>query len=340
MQFSTIIKTLIAAPIVTFGLAAHAETTLLFNSFLPPQHPINTRVLKPWAEDIAKATEGRVRIEIAPASLAAPPQQMDAVVKGIVDGAYIFNGFLQGKVVLPQMAQLPFVNSTAKASSVALWRAHERYFAKADEYKGVELLSLFVFNGGPFYGAKGPVRSAADLKGIKFYALPGTAADILEAAGAGVVAAPAARSFEIISGGTVDGFAGYPVQDAKAFNTLQYAKAITDVKGHLTAPSFSLFLNKKRWASISSADQAAIRKLSGESFAARSAVYDEIEEKARKDAAAAGIQFTKADTAFAELLKGLGAKQRQEWLAEASRLGVDGVAALKFYETETAAAER
>lgn len=340
MRLSTLSKTLVTALLFSTGLAARAETTLLFNSFLPPQHPINTRVLKPWAEDVAKATEGRVRISVAPASLAAPPQQMDAVAKGIVDGAYIFNGFLQGKVVLPQMAQLPFVNSTAKASSVALWRTHERYFAKADEYKGVELLSLFVFNGGPIYGMKGPVRSVADLKGIKFYGLPGTAAQILEAAGAGVVAAPAARSFEIISGGTVDGFAGYPVQDAHAFHTLQYAKAITDVKGHLTAPSFALFLNKKRWASITPADQAAIRKLSGESFAARSAVYDEIEQKARKDAASAGIQFVQADPVFTSALKGLATKQREEWLAAASRLGVDGAAALKDYEAETAAAAR
>lgn len=320
--------------------AAHADTTLLFNSFLAPQHPINTRVLKPWAEDVAKATGGRVKIEIAPASLAAPPAQMDAVVKGIVDGAYIFNGFLQGKVVLPQVAHLPFVNASAKASSVALWRTYEAHFAKAGEYKDVELLSLFVFPGGPFYGMKGPVTSVADLKGVKFYALPGTAAQVLEAAGAGVVAVPAARSHEVISGGTVDAFAGYPVQDAISFHTLQYAKAITDVPGHLTAPSFSLFVNKKRWASIAPADREAIQRLSGEAFAARSAVYDEIEAKARETAAAQGIRFVQADAAFVDALRGYGAKLQQDWLAAAAKLGVDGPAALKTYRDEAGAAAR
>lgn len=340
MNFPKPLKLLATALVLGLATSAQAETQLLFNSFLPPQHPINTRVLKPWSEDVAKATDGRVRIEIAPASLAAPPAQMDAVVKGIVDGAYIFNGFLQGKVVLPQIAHLPFVNASAKGSSIALWRTHERHFAKANEFKDVELLSLFVFSGGPIYGMKGPVTSVADIRGVKFYGLPGTAAQVLEAAGAGVVAAPAARSHEVISGGTVDAFAGYPVQDAVAFHTLQYAKAVTDVPGHLTAPSFSLFVNKKRWQSISETDRAAIRRLSGEAFAARSAVYDEIEIKARADAAAKGVRFVQADAAFVQDLRRLGAKLQQDWLAAATKLGVDGPAALKAYEDEAAATAR
>ena len=48
-------------------LAAQAQqTTLLFNSFIQPQHPINTRVFKQWVEDVAKATEGRVKLDVAP----------------------------------------------------------------------------------------------------------------------------------------------------------------------------------------------------------------------------------------------------------------------------------
>lgn len=340
MRINTTLRYFGAAIALTASLSAHAQTKLLFNSFLAPQHPINTRVLKPWADDIAKATDGRVTIQIAPASLAAPQQQMDGVVKGIMDGAYIFNGFLQGKVVLPSVAHLPFVNTTAKGSSIALWRTYEKHFAKANEYKDVELLSLFVFNGGPFYGMKQPIQSIADLKGVRFYGLPGPAAQILEGAGAGVVAAPAARSHEVISGGTVDAFAGYPVQDALSFHTLQYAKYITDVPGYLTAPSFSLFVNKKAWAKISPTDQAAIKRLSGEAFAARSAVYDEIEGKARKDAAASGVQFIEAPAAFVDALKPLGALQQQAWVAEADKLGVDAKAALRTYQSEAAANAR
>lgn len=319
---------------------AQAQTKLLFNSFLAPQHPITTRMIKPWADEVAKVTGGRVTIELAPASLAAPNAQMDAVVKGVVDAAYIFNAFLPGKVVLPQIAQLPFVNSSAKASSIALWRTYEKHFAKAGEFNNVELLSLWVLPGGPLYGLKGPVRSPADVKGVKFYALPGSAARVLEAGGAGVVAVAAARSYEIISGGTVDAFAGYPVQDALAFHTLEYVKAITDVPGQMTAPSFSLFINKKRWQKIAPADREAITRISGEAFAARAAVFDDIEADVRRQAAAKGVQFVKADAAFVEALQQWGAPLRKEWLDAAAKRGVDGAAALKTYLEESGAGAR
>lgn len=253
--------------IAAVPLPAVAQTKLLFNSFIPSNHPINTRYFKPWTDDIAKATEGRVVIDMPAASLAAPPQQMDGVEKGVFDMAYQFHGFLENKVKLTQLASLMGVNSTAKGSSVALWRTYEKYFKDANEYKDVHVLALFVLQTGTIFGMKGPVNSVADLKGVKVYALPGVAATVMASAGAGVVAIPAVRSYEIISGGTVDAFAGYSVLDASNFKTLQYAKHITDVPGGITAPSFVLFINKKKWSSLSAADRDAITKLSGEALA-------------------------------------------------------------------------
>ncbi len=319
----------------TLPLAAQAQpTTLLFNSFIQPQHPINTRVFKQWVDDVAKATEGRVKIDLAPTSLAAPPQQMDGVVKGVFDVAYQFHGFLAPKVKLAQLAHLPGVNGTSRASSVALWRTYEKFFKQADEYKDVHLIGMWVGLPGPIFSMKGPIDSVAQLKGMKIYGLPGSAAKLLEDAGAGVVAAPAVRSHEIISGGTVDAFAGYSLLDANAFKTLQYAKHIIDVPGHLTAPSFAFFINKKKWEALSAKDREAITKLGGESFADRMAVFDEIEAKTRTDAAASGISIKTASAAFGADIMKLAQPQEQAWLADAKSLGVDGAAALAFYKQE------
>src|SRR5690606_19554630 len=117
-----------------------------------------------------------------------------AVAKGVFDGAYMYHGFLQGRVKLSQIAHLPFINVNAKGSSIALWRTYEQYFAKANEYKDVHLLSLFTFPGGPIYGMDQPIQSPTDLEGIKIYSVAGNVADMLKASGAGVVVAPAARS--------------------------------------------------------------------------------------------------------------------------------------------------
>jgi TRAP-type C4-dicarboxylate transport system substrate-binding protein len=313
-----------------------AQTTILFNSFIQPQHPINIRILKPWAEDISKATAGRVKFDFPTTSLSAPPQQMEGVTKGVMDGAYQFHGFLNN-VKLTQIAHLPFVNTTAKGGSVALWRTYEKYFAKADEFKDVQLIGLFIGLPGPIYTMKGPITSAADMKGMKMFGLPGIVAKVLEGAGAGVVAAPAVRSHEIISGGTVDAFAGYSVMDAVAFNTMSYAKTVVDFPGHLSVPAFAMFINKKKWASIPQADRDIVAKLSGEAFSNRFALYDEIESKTRAEWATKGVSFVNASPAFLADLKKISEPMEQAWIADANKLGVDGKAALEFYKAEARA---
>lgn len=312
-------------------VAQAQTTTLLMNSFLAPQHPVTRVVIKPWAEKVTAATEGRVKIDVAPNSLAAPHQQQASVVKGVFDVAYQFHGLMAEQVKLNQVAHLPFVNTTARGSSVALWRTYERHFAKAGELSDVQVLAMFVLPPGVAFGMDKPILSTADLKGQKIYGLPGVPARVLEAAGAGVVAAPAARSYEVVSGKTVDAFVGYSVSDADGLKTLPYANHVTDVPGNLTAPSFVLFMSKKRWDALSAKDRDIIRSLTGEAFARNMAVYDELETKARSAAAARGVKFHQAGDAFVQDLRRFAAPLTEAWLADAAKLGVNGREALDFY---------
>lgn len=317
-------------------LSARAQTSVLFNSFIQPQHPVNTRVFKPWADEFANVTDGRVKVEIAPASLAAPPQQLDGVMKGVFDMAYQFHGFLAPRIKLTQLAMLPGVNTTARGSSIALWRTYEKYFQAADEFKDVQLLGLFAFQPATIFSVKGPINGIRDLKGLKIFAVPGAPAKLMEAAGAAVVAAPAVRSYEIISSGTVDAFCGYTVNDAAAFKTLQYAKHITDVPGGLTATAFALFINKKKWQSIRPADRDAIMRLAGEALARRMGELDVLEAKVRAEAANSGVQIKPASEAFAGDMLRLAEPLVNGWLDDAKSLGVDGRAALAYYKQQAA----
>lgn len=327
-----------SALLLALPLAATAQNnSLLLNSFLAPQHPVTSMVVKPWAEKIGQVTEGRVKVDLAPSSLAAPHQQMASVKKGVFDIAYQFHGLMAEQVKLNQLAHLPFVNTTARGSSVALWRTYQKYFASAKELDDVQVLAMFVLPPGVIYGMDGPVDGLDKLKGRKVYALPGVPASMLQAAGAGVVAAPAARSHEIISGKTVNAFVGYSVSDANGLKTLSYATDVTDIAGNITAPSFALFINKKRWSALSEKDRKAIESISGEAFAQSMKMYDALESKARASAAANGIKFHKANDAFQKDLQALGAPLTQAWLGEAKKLGIDGQAALDFYKSEAQA---
>lgn len=316
---------------------AQAQTTLLANSFLAPTHPTTRLVFKPWTEKIAEVTEGRVKVDLAPASLAAPNQQHASVTKGVFDIAYQFHGLMTEQVKLNQIAHLPFVNSTARGSSVALWKTYQKYFAKAKELDDVQVLGVFVLPPAVFYGMGSPLDGLDKIKGKKIYALPGVPSTMMEGAGAGVVAAPAARSYEIISGKTVDAFVGYSVSDAAGLKTLSYATDVTDMPSSLTAPSFVVFMNKKRWSAISEKDRKAIESISGEALAQSMKAYDDLEAKTRAEAAGKGVKFHMASDGFYKDLQALGAPITQAWLKDAEKKGVNGKEALDFYKAQAVA---
>ena len=41
---------------------ASAETTLLFNRFVPAKHPFNVGMFIPWAKDVERVTNGSVKV--------------------------------------------------------------------------------------------------------------------------------------------------------------------------------------------------------------------------------------------------------------------------------------
>lgn len=324
----------LAWPAASQAAAQATPTTLIINAFLPPQHLFNVAVMKPWAADVARVTQGRVKIIFPPTSVGSPQQQWDVVRKRIVDGAYIFNGLIQNKVSLPQLAHLPLGSTTAQAMSVALWRTYEKYFAPAHEYRDVHLLALVVFPAGEIYSLKRPITSLQSMHGMKLWALPGVAANLMDRGGAGVVATPAAKMSELVAGGTVDGFAGIPDMDAARFNVVRYAHSETVVPGGITAPSFSLFVNRQVWQSIAPADRQAITALSGEAFARRMAVIDQADAHARAQAVSHGLKLIEPSPAFMDELRTLARPMDEQWLDAAARRHVDGAAALAFYRAQ------
>jgi TRAP-type C4-dicarboxylate transport system substrate-binding protein len=315
--------------------AAQAETTLVLNAFLPAQDTLNVKIIKPWADDVARETKGRVKIRILPTSIAAPDQLWNSVKNSVVDGAYIFNGTVQKKLKLMQMPHLPFVSSSAEGNSVGLWRTYETYFAPAGEYHDVHLLGFMVLPSGIMYSMKHPIRSVQDLHGVKVWALPGVPARTMALSGAGVVSTPAAKMSEIVAGGTVDAFVGIPDMHARTFKVVRYAKSAVILPGGLSAPSFSLILNQRAWQALSQEDRDAISRVSGEALAKRMRAIDEVEAAAHDEAVKGGLIYQNASPELVTEMKKITAPLEGAWLANAGKAKVDGKAALAYYQSES-----
>ena len=317
---------------------AISETTIVFNNFLAPNDALWTDVMQPWIADIESATEGRVKFTVPDSSLAPPPELVNSVQQGVMDGAFSMVGFVRETNPELQMPLLPMTYMGDVETSVALWRTYDQFFKGKNALKDVELLGLVTTPANSLISmdAAKPIDSLAAMAGLKMWSPPGIPSEALTAAGAVVSPGPAVRMHEVISGGVVDSFCCINFESLEVFGVIDFAKAATDVPGQIFAPAFAVYLRSDVWATISPEDQAKIQAVSGEALARRAAGGDDKEAAARERAAASGKTITPASDAFVAELTTAFAPVKDAWIASVEPLGIDGKAALEFYLAEQA----
>lgn len=316
--------------------AALAEDKILFNVFTPPKAMPSAKIILPWIEELNAAGKGFLTIEVPTQSLAPPPRQMDIVTQGVADGAFVFNAFLQKRVPHVQVALMPMTTATAEADAVALWRTYEKFFKAKDPYADVVLLGFFAAPGGHLFSLRDdPLASADAFKALKMWSLPGYPAIMLKNLGTAVVPGPAVRMYEIVSKGTVDAYCCLDLADSYAFNVAQFAKSMTVVPGAMFSASFSVFVSKAKWNALSQKSRDLIASLSGEKLARRSKGWDEAVVQAEARFRSEGKRILEAPPALVAALRAAAQPVHDEWVKEVNALGVDGRAALEFYQSES-----
>lgn len=315
------------------GSPANAETTLLFNRFVPAKHPFNVGMFIPWAKDVERVTNGSVKVKFTEKSLAPPPKQWNMVSKGIADVAMLANNFEAGRLKLPNIAQLPFGHDEAEKRGVSLWRTHQKYFAKAGEYKGMKLMGLWTVSGANFLTDK-PINSLDDLKNYKMWAINGIPNKMMKSLGAVVVSVPGVQMFNVVSKGVVNGSVTsyYPLN---TFKLMPYIKNITVIPGGFNSNNFSLLLNEAKWNGLTDAERTAIAGISGETIAINAGKrVDLLDANAKKQALEKGIKIQTASPAFVAAMNEKLQFVTDNWVKEAEAKGVDGKAAIAFFKAQ------
>ncbi len=317
---------------------ANGQTTLLLSTFFPQTHPLYGQVLQPWATDVQKSTNGALKIEFSPSSLAPPPGQLEMVTKGIADLSIQYAGVVPNRLHLLLMTELPGASAaSAEAMSVSLWRTNQKFFLPADEHKGLKLLAEMVFPLQDFYGVKEqPLNTIEALKSAKLAMTPGMHSRKWGAVTTGVVAGPAFKYFELVSKGTVDAYVAATPIDVFSFNLARYTRYVMHFPELGTAGSFSLVLNENKWKTLSPQLQETLTRLSGEAFSRRAAELDRVSNANVKKLREQGVSFIEAPSGLNAELKKSFAFVTEEWAAEAGKRGVNGKAALEYYRKEQA----
>ena len=321
---------LTAATFWSGGNSVNAETKLIFNNFAPARSSPAKGFVFPFQKKLAEISGGEMSVMVPPASLAPARKQWEMVSKGVADIAFSNTSFLRNRLKLPQISRIPFTTISASSATMALMETHKKYFASADEYKGMKLIGLWAYPAYQFHSAKNEILKASDLKGMKLHVVPGPTKKIAELLGATIVTGPTVKIFELISGKTVDG-ALIPNLAVMPFKYTRYLKSTTNIPGGLGSNSMAAFMNKKVWDSLSGKHKNFVNKTAELSQANMGRVMDKLDVRAGKELAKYKVKINVASEAFSNQLKKILQPLKGKWLKDAKSRGIDGNAAFNYY---------
>jgi TRAP-type C4-dicarboxylate transport system substrate-binding protein len=328
-----LIRLLVVVLAGAFASPAVAQTTLTMSSWVSPQHHLTSNVLQGWANEVEKATAGRVKFQMLPKHPSAPPGTFDAVRDGLVDLSFVTASYTPARHILPLMPELPGSGETALANSIAYSRIHWKYFQKVGEYKGVKLLGVFTHGPGQMF-TKRPINGIGDVQGLKIRTGGGIAEAVAKALGASAFVKPAPESYELLKSGVADGVF-FPMESIISFKLDTVLEQATLFPGGMYSSAFGFFMNEDKWNKLPKQDQDAIDKISGEHIARLAGQsWDDADKRGFEALKKSGVKIVNASPEFVAEVRKRSAPIVEDWIKQASAKGIDAAKILAEFREE------
>ncbi|WP_132297940.1 TRAP transporter substrate-binding protein [Marinobacterium mangrovicola] len=341
------IKTLAAA--VTLSVAgltlaspsfsAEAEYTFKLHHFLPPMSMAHSKFLQPWAEKIEAESDGRIDIELFPAMQLGgkPPQLFDQARKGIADITWTVGGYTPGRFPSASVFELPFMPSSAEATSMAIQEYAEKEMA--DELSDVHLLAMHTHAPGSLHARETEIKTGADLDGMKLRAPNKVMAEAFSTLDASPVFMPVPQMPSALSKGVLD-VAVLPFEVVAPLKIHELVKHHTEIQGErgLYAQFFLFTMNKDAYESLPPDLQKVIDDNSGLELAGHiGSLFDEYEAVGREAAVNQGNSFYTLSEEETANWKQAMQPVTDEWIEDTEdgqRLYDEAVELIKKYEAQ------
>jgi TRAP-type C4-dicarboxylate transport system substrate-binding protein len=333
------ISILLASVITTASLlstSAMANTTLVMSSWLPARYPVVINAIKPWADEVANVTDGRVKVRVLAKPMGAPAAHYDMAVDGIADITYGLHSFTTDDRFLgSRIGQFSFIADDAVSGSKAFWDVYTKQLNAVEEHQGVKLLGLFLHGPGLLNNGTRKLEKPEDIEGLKIRTPGGYIADLMSDLGATTLFMSSGEVFAKLSRGVIDGVT-FPLEALPGFKLTDYITHSMSVPGGFYNTSWFLVMNKDKWNNISPEDQAAIEAISGAAFAELAGkAWDASDKRSLSAIKEAGIEIYTASPEILEAVKAVAAKYEAQWVKEVAKTGADGAAALADFRAQT-----
>lgn len=248
---------------------ATAETVLKFASFVPPIYILHKPVFVKLADDLAKATNGDVKIKIYAAGALGkgPVEQYQRAVRRIAEISYGLPGYTSSVFPKTLLIELPGVTQGHEDATRKIWKVMDGHLR--GEFKRTVPLAVFVTPPAVFMMRDKPVRTLDDLKGLKIRVASRSAAAVVTAYGATPVQMPATKVYTSMSTGVVDG-ALMGVDSLLIFKLIEPSKYVTIGLPEMPTTIF-MVMNEAAYGELSPKNRAALDGLTGLGISLRSA---------------------------------------------------------------------
>lgn len=319
----------LAAFCVALSLSTQAQAevvTLKVAHFLPANSNAHANVIKPWCDQLTEESAGRITCQLYPSmQLGGTPATLaDMARNGVADIVWTAPGYSAGKFPRVEALELPFVLPYGgQRGNAIIWDYFEQY--AQDDFKAFKVLGLFGDGGMDVHTRNTPVKSLADLKGLKLRASSRTAAKTLESLGATPVSMPPAQMTEAISKGVVDGALATweVVAPTKLDEVTNYHSLLGEGQPAIGYTVLSMLMNKRKYDALPSDLKGIIDRNSGQALSQRfGAAWDQ--EIGKAQAAAKAGSIVALDAGATEAMQQATNKVVEQWIKDVESRGLDG----------------
>ena len=271
---------------------AEAQTILKASDVHPSGYPTVVAV-ENLGKKLEHATNGRLGVQMyASMQLGGEKEAIEQAQVGAIQLARVSVGAIGPVIDDLNVFNLPFLfRNTAHMQKVIDGPIGSELLDKVSVNDKAGLIGLCWMDAGArsFYNTKHPIKSIADLKGLKVRVIGNPIfVDMANALGANGVAMGYDQVFSALQTGVIDGAENNPPSFVFD-NHYQVAKNYT-LTEHLIVPEILVF-SRKTWDTLSKDDRALIQKSAREAQAEERVLWEAYEKQAMDKARAGGVQI-------------------------------------------------
>jgi len=297
--------------------AAQQKLVLKFAHHAPVTFPYQDGALK-FKEVAERVSNGRIEVQVlGGAQLGGERDLLESVRLGTVQIA-IGAGALANFAPVYNVIQLPFlIKNQEHMAKVADGPAGKLLAQRIEEQGGYKVLGFFSTGDSGIQTVKAPVRTPADLRGVKIRVMENPALiESMRALGANPTPIPFPEVYTSIKQGVVD---GATIDYTALWTTKVYeaVKYVTEPGFHFLAEPRPVVMSAKFYASQPAEVQQWINQAAAEAVAYERVLFKERQNKAIEELRAKGLVFVKMDdAAFLQTLRPVWQKVAATYKAE------------------------